>query len=126
MEAAVKACDSFEQAVTAIAGGSGGEPVPDPAAASAQADQQQQMARKEAELISLRRRSSKREHDKKVGSSPPRWTSGARSAPSFVTAGRMVPADVWADETATKPKLAVRLDVDRRPPHPREVDRHHR
>jgi phage I-like protein len=104
MEAAVKACDSFEQAVTAIAGGSGGEPVPDPAAASAQADQQQQMARKEAELISLRKELDKRDHDAQVAKLAAEQDERRAICASFVTAGRMVPADVWADETATTPK----------------------
>jgi phage I-like protein len=104
MEAAVKACDSFEQAVTAIAGGSGGEPVPDPAAASAQADQQQQMARKDAELVSLRKRLEQVEHDKKVEALAAEMDERRAICASFVTAGRMVPADVWADETASTPK----------------------
>jgi phage I-like protein len=104
MEAAVKACDSFEQAVSAIAGGSGGEPVPDPAAASAQAEQQQQMARKEAELVSLRKELERRDHEKQVEKLAAENDERRAICASFVTAGRMKPADVWADETATTPK----------------------
>jgi hypothetical protein len=97
MEAAVKACDAFEQAVTAIAGGSGGEPMPDAGAAAASADpaaQQQMSAREKAELMTLKAEKAKREEDEKVAKLAAEMQASQEIDAALVKSGRFTPHTV--------------------------------
>jgi hypothetical protein len=118
MEAAVKACDAFEQAVTAIAGGSGGEPVPDAgaAAASADPDAQQQMARERAELMTLKAEKAKREEDEKVAKLAAEMHGGAARSRRFVKPGRTPHRDAVGRRDRDEARAPEAIDVARRPP----------
>ena len=116
MDAAVKACDAFEQAVSALGGGAAPAAAePDAATSQAPADDAQKMARAEAQVITLRAELAKRDEDAKAAKLAAEHEAqvvklaaemGERRTlvATLVRLGRETPASAWADHAATTPR----------------------
>lgn len=113
VDTALAAVQKFEAAVAAMSGGAPASPPDDPQTNAAQdgGDETQKMARKEAELISLRNELAKRdaeqrqrEHAAQVEKLAREMDERRQLVGALVRLGRETPATAWADETATTPR----------------------
>lgn len=108
MDAAIAAVKEFEDAVSAMTGGSAPSPEPAPEASNAAPEQ---MARRDAELVALRKElerrkaeDAKREHEAKVAKLAAEMVERRGLVAELVKLGRETPATAWADDTATAPR----------------------
>jgi phage I-like protein len=109
MDAAKSAMDECENAISAMTAGAAAPAAPDagapPADASAlAAEKAQQMARKDAEIVTLKNALAKREHDESVAELAREMDERRALVGELVKLGRETPATAWADETATTPR----------------------
>jgi phage I-like protein len=109
MDAAKEAMDACENAIAAMTGApkdADAAPAPDAAAKLAEDEKQktEQMARKEAELVSLRNELAKRKHDEQVAKLAAEQDERRGLVATLVRLGRETPATAWADESATTPR----------------------
>lgn len=113
MDAAKVAMQECESAIDAMAGAPAAAPPPAEMAAEPAKDEKQAeaAARKEAEIVSLRKElaarkeaDAKREHEAKVAKLAAEMDERRTICASLVTDRGVRPADVWADETASSPK----------------------
>ena len=109
MDAAKEAMDACENAIAAMTGApkdADAAPAPDAAARLAEDEKKnaEQMARKDAELVTLRNELAKRKHDDQVATLAREMGDRRDLVASLVRLGRETPATAWADETATTPR----------------------
>lgn len=113
MDAAKVAMQECESAIDAMAGAPAAPPPPAEMAAEPAKDEKQAeaTARREAEIVSLRKElerrkqdDAKREHEAKVAKLAAEMDERRTICASLVTDRGLRPADVWADEPASSPK----------------------